>query len=113
MSLDDLVREMSGTRVLGGGRIGEATDVVAELFRDPSYTNFLTIAGPMVPAGLRLLFGDLIDRGFLGALVASGAALTRDVIESLRLHHYQGSFHVDGSKSIRAGNSRIPDVAVR
>src|SRR5438094_426066 len=47
MSLDDLVREMSGTRVLGGGRIGEATDVVAEIFRDPSYTNFLTIAGPM------------------------------------------------------------------
>jgi len=113
MSLDDLVREMSGTRVLGGGRIGEATDVVAEMFRDPSYTNFLTIAGPMVPAGFRLLFGDLIDRGFLDALVTTGANLTHDVIESLGLHHYQGSFHVDDRKLIRAGYSRIADIFVR
>ena len=113
MSLDDLVREMSGTRVLGGGRIGEATDVVAEMFRDPSYTNFLTIAGPMVPAGFRLLFGDLIDRGFLDALVTTGANLTHDVIESLGLHHYQGSFQVDDRKLIRAGYSRIADIFVK
>ncbi len=113
MSLDDLVREMSGTRVLGGGRIGEATDVVAEMFRDPSYTIFLTIAGPMVPAGFRLLFGDLIDRGFIDALVTTGANLTHDVIESLGLHHYQGSFHVDDRKLIRAGYSRIADIFVR
>src|SRR5437870_12911569 len=113
MSLDDLVREMSGTRVLGGGRIGEATDVVAEMFRDPSYTNFLTIAGPMVPAGFRLLFGDLIDRGFLDALVTTGANLTHDVIESLGLHHYQGSFHADDRKLIRAGYSRIADIFVK
>src|SRR5207249_535118 len=113
MSLDDLVREMSGTRVLGGGRIGEATDVVAEIFRDPSYTNFLTIAGPMVPAGFQLLFGDLIDRGFIDALVTTGANLTHDVIESLGLHHYQGSFHADDRKLIQAGYSRIADIFVK
>src|SRR5207247_1077563 len=113
MSLDDLVREMSGTRVLGGGRIGEATDVVAEMFREPSYTNFLTIAGPMVPAGFRLLFGDLIDRGFIDALVTTGANLTHDVIESLGLHHYQGSFHADDRKLIQAGYSRIADIFVK
>jgi deoxyhypusine synthase len=113
MGLDELVREMSGTRVLGGARIGEATDVVSEMFRDPSYTNFLTIAGPMVPAGFRLLFGDLIDRGFLDALVTTGANLTHDVIESLGLHHYQGSFHVDDRKLIRAGYSRIADIFVK
>src|SRR5207247_10030566 len=55
MSLDDLVREMSGTRVLGGGRIGEATDVVAEMVPAPAYTNFLTIAGRRAPAGIRIL----------------------------------------------------------
>jgi deoxyhypusine synthase len=113
MSLDDLVREMGSTRVLGGGRIGEATDVVSEMFRDPSYTNFLTIAGPLVPAGFRLLFGDLIDRGFLDALVTTGANLTHDVIESLGMHHYQGSFHADDRKLVRAGYSRIADIYVK
>jgi len=67
----------------------------------------------MVPAGFRLLFGDLIDRGFLDALVTTGANLTHDVIESLGLHHYQGSFHADDRKLIRAGYSRIADIFVK
>src|SRR3989449_107430 len=85
MTLDALAREMKATHVLGAGRIGEAVDVVSEMFHDRSFTNFLTIAGPMVPAGFRLLFGDLIDRGFLDAIVTTGANLTHDVIESLGL----------------------------
>ncbi len=83
------------------------------MFQDSSYTNFLTIAGPMVPAGFRSLFGDLIDRGFLDALVTTGANLTHDVIESLGLHHYQGSFNVDDRRLIRAGYSRIADIFVK
>src|SRR6266705_562887 len=83
MTLDALAREMKGTHVLGAGRIGEAVDVVSEMFRERSYTNFLTIAGPMVPAGFRLLFVDLIKRGFVDAIVTTGANLTHDVIESL------------------------------
>ena len=113
MTLDKLAREMKATRVLGGGRIGEAVDVVTEMFRDRSYTNFLTVAGPMVPGGFRLVFGDLIDRGFLDAIVTTGANLTHDVIESLGLRHYQGSFNVDDRKLIRSGYSRIADIFVK
>src|SRR5437667_6486767 len=113
MTLDALAREMKATHVLGAGRIGEAVDVVSEMFRDRSFTNFLTIAGPMVPAGFRLLFGDLIDRGFLDAIVTTGANLTHDVIESLGLHHYQGSFQVDDRKLIQRGYSRIAEIFVK
>ena len=113
MSLGELARQMKATRVLGGGRIGEAVDVVSQMFEDPSSTNFLTIAGPMVPAGFRLLFGDMIDRGFLDAIVTTGANLTHDVIESLGLHHYQGSFNVDDRKLIRSGYSRIAYIFVK
>ena len=113
MTLDELAAVMKQTRVLGGARIGDAADIITEMFHDTSYTNFLTIAGPMVPAGFRLLFGDLIDRGFLDAIVTTGANLTHDVIESLGLHHYQGSFNVDDRKLIRAGYSRIADIFVK
>ena len=113
MTIDALAREMKNTHVLGAGRVGEAVDVVTEMFRDPSYTNFLTIAGPMVPAGFRQLFVDLIDRGFLDAIVTSGANLTHDLIESLGLHHYQGSFQVDDRKLIKQGYSRIADIFVK
>lgn len=113
MTLDELAKEMGATKVLGGGRIGESVDVISEMFRDRASVNFLTIAGPMVPAGFRLLFGDLIDRGFLDAIVTTGANLTHDVIESLGLHHYRGSFQADDRKLIRAGYSRIADIYVK
>jgi deoxyhypusine synthase len=67
----------------------------------------------MVPSGFRLLIGDLIDRGFLDAIVTSGANLTHDVIEALGLHHYQGTFQVDDRLLIKKGYSRIADIFVR
>jgi len=113
MTVGSLAQEMKGTRVLGGGRIGAAVDVVSEMFHGREFTNFLTLAGPMVPAGFRLLIGDLIDRGFLDAIVTTGANLTHDVIESLGLRHYQGSFQADDRKLIRQGYSRIADIFVK
>jgi deoxyhypusine synthase len=104
---------MARTRVLGGGRIGAATHVVEEMFSGKDFTNFLTIAGPMVPSGFRLLIGDLIDRGFLDAIVTTGANLTHDVIEALGLHHYQGTFQVDDRLLIKRGYSRIADIFVK
>ena len=113
MTAGDLAREMGGTRVLGAGRIGAAVDIVSEIFRKSEYTNFLTLAGPIVPSGFRLLIGDMIDRGFLDAIVTSGANLTHDVIESLGMHHYQGSFQADDRRLIRQGYSRIADIFVK
>ena len=104
---------MGATGVLGGGRIGAAVDVVGEMFQRREFTNFLTLAGPMVPSGFRLLIGDLIDRGFLDAIVTTGANLTHDVIEALGLHHYQGSFQVDDRLLIKKGYSRIADIFVK
>ena len=67
----------------------------------------------MVPSGFRLLIGDLIDRGFLDAIVTSGANLTHDVIEALGLHHYQGTSQVDDRLLIKKGYSRIADIFVK
>ena len=113
MRVEDLVLEMGRTGVLGGGRIGAATEVVREMFSHSEYTNFLTLAGPIVPSGFRLAIGDLIDRGFLDAIVTSGANMTHDVIEALGFKHYQGSFNVDDRKILRQGYNRIADIFVR
>ena len=113
MTAGDLVREMGGTGVLGAGRIGAAADIVHEMFSDPDYTNLLTLAGPMVPSGFRLVIGDLIRRGFLDAIVSNGANMTHDVIEALGFRHYQGSFNVDDRKILRQGYNRIADIFVR
>src|SRR5712692_5596641 len=112
MRVEDLVLEMGRTGVLGAGRIGAATEVVREMFSDSEYTNFLTLAGPIVPSGFRLVIGDLIDRGFLDAIVTNGANMTHDVIEALGFKHYQGSFNVDDRRVLRQGYNRIADIFV-
>src|SRR2546426_9797356 len=113
MSVGALAREMGDTGVLGGGRIGAAIGVLTEMFSNSDYTNFLTLAGPMVPSGFRLAIGDMVTRGFLDAIVSTGANLTHDVVESLGFRHYQGTFDVDDRKLIRAGYNRIADSFVK
>ncbi len=113
MKAGDLVREMGGTGVLGAGRIGAAADVAYQMFSDGEYTNLLTLAGPIVPSGFRLVIGDLISRGFLDAIVSNGANITHDVIEALGFRHYQGSFNVDDRKVLHQGYNRIADIFVR
>jgi len=55
----------------------------------------------------------MVTRGFLDAIVSTGANLTHDVVESLGFHHYQGTFDVDDRKLIRAGYNRIADIFVK
>jgi len=113
MSVGALAREMGATGVLGGGRVGAAVEVLTDMFGNSDFTNFLTLAGPMVPSGLRLLIADMVNRGFLDAIVTTGANLTHDVIEAMGLRHYQGSFQADDRKLLRQGYSRIADIFVR
>ena len=113
ISISHLLGGMRDTGVLGAGRMGIAADVLHEMFSDPSYTNFLTIAGPIVPAGFRLVIGDMIDRGFLDAIVTTGANLTHDVVEAMGNRHYQGTFNVDDRRLINQGYNRIADIFVK
>src|SRR5205807_1175696 len=47
------------------------------------------------------------------AIVTPAAHSKHVVIESLGLHHYQGSFQVDDRKLIQRGYSRIADIFVK
>jgi len=74
----------------GAGRLAEAVDVYAEMLGRDDVTNFLGLAGAMVPAGMRRLVADLIRDGHVDALVTTGANLTHDAIEAIGGHHHHG-----------------------
>jgi len=112
MSVGELVREMREAGVLGAGRIGEAVEIAAEMFGNADYTVFLTLAGPLVPGGLRLIVRDLLEKGYVHVLVTTGANLVHDVIESLGRRHYRGTFQAE-DKRLKAGKiGRIGDIYV-
>jgi len=112
MNVGDLVDEMRACGVLGAGKIGKAAELTAEMFSDPEYTVFLTIAGPLVPGGLRRVIADLIDREHVNVLVTTGANMVHDMVEALGYHHLQGTFMAEDKRLKAEDIGRIGDIYV-
>ena len=108
-----LVKEMNACGVLGAGRVGKAAELVTEMFSNPDFTVFLTLAGPMVPGGLRKIIRDLIDRGYVNVVVTTGANLVHDLVEALGHRHSKGTFLAE-DKTLKDENiGRIGDIYIK
>ncbi|MFB6142978.1 MAG: deoxyhypusine synthase family protein, partial [Halorientalis sp.] len=91
MTVGELATEY-GAAGIGAHDLHEAVDIYAEMLAD-DVTNFLGLAGAMVPAGMRTVVADLIRDGHVDALVTTGANLTHDAIEAIGGKHHHG--HAD------------------
>jgi deoxyhypusine synthase len=97
MTVGELAEEYAAAGV-GAASLHEAVDVYAEMLED-DVTNFVGLAGAMVPAGMRRIVADLIRDGHVDALVTTGANLTHDAIEAIGgKHHHGRSEHPDMSE---------------
>lgn len=113
MTVDMLVEEMNKAGVLGAGRIGKATELVAEMFSDPDYTVFLTLAGALVPAGLRQVIRELIEREHVNVLVTTGANMVHDMVEALGYRHGVGTFAAEDKRLKAKQIGRIGDIYIK
>ncbi len=112
LTVGDLVSEMRECGVLGAGKIGRAAELAAEMFSDKDYTVFLTIAGPMVPGGLRRIVSDLIDQEYVKVVVTTGANMVHDMVEALGYKHLVGTFLAEDKKLRAKDIGRIGDIYI-
>jgi len=112
LTVGELVSEMRECGVLGAGKIGIAAELAAEMFSDPDYTVFLTIAGPMVPGGLRRIVSDLIDQEYVKVVVTTGANMVHDMVEALGYKHLVGTFLAEDKKLRAKDIGRIGDIYI-
>jgi deoxyhypusine synthase len=89
MTVSELV-EQYGDAGIGAASVHEAADVTAEMLGNDDCTVFLSLAGAMVPTGMRRVVADLIRDGYVDALVTTGANLTHDAIEAIGGKHHHG-----------------------
>lgn len=113
MSISRLAKEMEAVKVLGPGRFGRAVRILREMFHSNQYMNFISLAGPIIPGGLRNIIKDLVDERLLSGIVTTGANVTHDMLEALGHRHLAGSEISDDAKLKRQGLSRIYDLLVR
>ena len=61
MKISELVEEM-GNAGFGAGAISKASKLMEEMFKDKECKIFFGIAGAMVPAGMKQIIIDMLDR---------------------------------------------------
>jgi deoxyhypusine synthase len=112
MTVSNVAEQMEAVKVLGMGRFGKAARILTEMFQDRNYTTILSLAGPLIPGGLRMVIRDLVDGGYVNAVVTTGANVTHDLLEALGHRHIVGSETADDTKLRKRGLSRIYDLLV-
>lgn len=93
MSAGELIDEY-GNAGVGAKTLHDAVDVSTQLFEEDVTTVF-SLAGAMVPAGMRTIVAELLRDGYVDALVTTGANLTHDTIDAIGGHHHHGESHHD------------------
>ncbi len=108
-SIDELVRAMSRT-AFGGRRLGEAADVLEAMIRDRDCFRVVTISGAMTVAKQGILLCEMIDRGWVQAIVTTGALMTHGLSEGAGLLHFQHKSGMNDEVLYQKGYNRVYDT---
>jgi deoxyhypusine synthase len=112
MTTDEIIQEYKKAGVLGAGSLAKAADIFEEMIRKKAVI-FLGVSGPLVPAGLGGIIADLINSGYISAVVTSGANVVHDIIGSQKGVHYVGDFRVDDRELLKKKMGRIGNIFTR
>jgi deoxyhypusine synthase len=108
-SVDALVRAMAAT-AFGGRRLGEAADVLEAMVRDRGCFKVLTVSGAMTIAKQGLVICEMIDRGWIQAVVATGALMTHGFVEAAGMLHFKHRPSMDDEELFAKGYNRVYDT---
>jgi deoxyhypusine synthase len=108
-SVDDLVRGMAST-AFGGRNLGEAADVFEAMVRDPDCFVVLTLSGAMTVAKQGLVIAEMIDRGWVQAIVSTGALMTHGLVESAGMVHFKHDPRMPDEELFEKGYNRVYDT---
>ena len=86
-----------------------ATKLLAETLDDDDTVVFLSVAGPLVPGGLRKVIRDMIENDMVDVLITSGANITHDLLEAFGGRHHYGMTG-DDETLCQQGMGRIGDL---
>lgn len=114
MTVSNLAEQMEAVKVLGAGRFGKAARIISEMYGDRNYTNILSLAGPLIPGGLRTVIRDLEEGyivGVYGLLLRRCAETALPAITLLTQSHYNYPDPEAAGAALTAVN-RILDLKV-
>ncbi len=97
----------------GAKNLSKAVDILELAIKDNNCKVFLGLAGALVPAGMRNIIIEMLEKKWVDVLVTTGANITHDLIEALGFQHYAGSENMDDKELNKKGIDRIYNVLMK
>jgi deoxyhypusine synthase len=108
-SINELVRGMAGTS-FGGRELGEAADVLEAMVRDEECRVVLTLSGAMTIAKQGLVICEMIERGWVHAVVSTGALMCHGLAETAGMQHFKHDPRMKDEDLLKKGYNRVYDT---
>jgi deoxyhypusine synthase len=108
-SVDALVRGMAKTS-FGGRTLGEAADVLEAMVRDEDCKVVLTLSGAMTIAKQGLVICEMIERGWVHAVVSTGALMCHGLAETAGMQHFKHDPRMKDTELLKKGYNRVYDT---
>ena len=105
----EMLRQMSGISFTGR-TLGEAADVMEAMIRDEQCAVVLTLSGAMTMAGLGGVILESIRRGWVQAIVSTGALVGHGMVEDLGMVHYKADPEVSDEEYFTLRMDRVYDT---
>ena len=106
---DDMLRAMSKT-AFGGRNVGDAADALEAMITDPDCSVIMTLSGAMTVAKMNLVITEMVERGWVQAIVSTGALITHGLVELAGMVHYKAEGAVDDEELYEKGYNRVYDT---
>jgi deoxyhypusine synthase len=108
-TVDALVKAMAQT-AFGGRRLSEAADVLEAMVRDSNCFRVVTISGAMTIAKQGLVLCEMIERGWVQAIVTTGALMTHGLTEGAGKVHFKHKPSMRDEELYPKGYNRVYDT---
>lgn len=110
MKVSELIESFSFS-AFNARRLAESAKLWKEMIEREAFI-FLTLAGAMIPAGMREIVKDLLENDFVNSLVLTGANLVHEICEALGFKHELGDTRVNDAELAESDINRIYDVFI-
>ncbi|OSM00103.1 deoxyhypusine synthase family protein [Magnetofaba australis] len=108
-SVSELLAAMADAS-FGARRLGQAASVLESMVRDPDCFTVLTLSGAMTVAKMGLVIVEMIERGYVDAIISTGALMTHGLVETQGRHHYKYAEGMDDKTLYERGYNRVYDT---
>lgn len=108
-SFDALLRAYQNAS-FGARRLGDAAAVLETMVKDPDCFTVCTVAGAMTVAKMGLVLCEMIERGYVQAVISTGALMAHGMIEGTGHKHFRYSADMNDKELFEKGYNRVYDT---